>query len=54
MLGVLVLVLLLSSIVVSGEVESEDCGFFCKISNWWSSFRGNVAGKAKGEVVVFA
>ncbi len=51
-LGVLVLVLLVLSTVVIAEENSQDCGFFCKVINWWNEFRGgeSVVGKATGEV----
>ena len=37
----LIVFLLVASIVSAvEEVSQEDCGFFCKVSKWWSEFRG--------------
>lgn len=46
---VVLLVLVLSSLVIGAAESSPECGFLCKVINWWNSFRGNVVGKATEE-----
>ena len=41
----MLIVFLLVISLVSAVDDSSDCGFFCKVSKWWSEFRGEEAVK---------